>query len=180
MFKCCECGCVFEDAKRYTETHGLDSPPYEEYNACPKCAGAFEEAEECAECGEWFRPSEDFESPYCHECARKAYTDDLGLEFVKTRRTMNKYEYSDDFATRVLVESHEYDFRREFIERVHDIDISGDGDIDQLLDVIMGDFETLMALEEYVGTHTKSNQLKDFALEDMEYWVGFLKERNGK
>ena len=40
MYYCTECGCEFEAAKSYTETHSLCSPPYEERRCCPFCGGA--------------------------------------------------------------------------------------------------------------------------------------------
>lgn len=47
MFKCFECGHLFErgEEKRYTEAHG------ESYLACPICGGAYEETEQCTRCG---------------------------------------------------------------------------------------------------------------------------------
>lgn len=47
MFKCFECGHLFErgEEKRYTEMHG------ESYLACPICGGSYEEAEQCTRCG---------------------------------------------------------------------------------------------------------------------------------
>lgn len=39
MYVCADCGSVFAEPKRVIETHGLDTPPYEEYNACPDCYG---------------------------------------------------------------------------------------------------------------------------------------------
>lgn len=36
------------------ERHGLDTPPYEEYDACPHCAGVnLHTARRCDLCGEW-------------------------------------------------------------------------------------------------------------------------------
>ena len=53
MFVCLDCGKVFENADHYVETHGLDTPPYEEWDGCPSCGGAYTEAHECDECGCW-------------------------------------------------------------------------------------------------------------------------------
>ena len=49
---CVECGHVFSQPKRYMETHGLDTPPYELFNICPNCGGAFVRAKRCDCCGE--------------------------------------------------------------------------------------------------------------------------------
>lgn len=53
MYVCLECGRLFEEPKRYIETHGLDSPPYEASKGCPDCGGAYVETAECDMCGEW-------------------------------------------------------------------------------------------------------------------------------
>jgi hypothetical protein len=50
---CVECGCLFENARQYIETHGLDTPPYESYAGCPYCGGAFTETYKCDACNEW-------------------------------------------------------------------------------------------------------------------------------
>lgn len=37
MYKCRECGCVFEEPRNWVERHGLECGPYEEWSACPNC-----------------------------------------------------------------------------------------------------------------------------------------------
>lgn len=51
-FICLECGSLFDTPKKYIERHGLDSPPYEEFTACPFCGGAYTTARYCDACGE--------------------------------------------------------------------------------------------------------------------------------
>lgn len=53
MYQCKDCIMVFEDTKSYTETHGLDSPPYETWTGCPSCGGAYREAIQYDECSEY-------------------------------------------------------------------------------------------------------------------------------
>jgi hypothetical protein len=53
MFICLDCGCVFDGPKHWIETHGLDSPPYEEWNGCPSCGGAYAETYKCDGCNDW-------------------------------------------------------------------------------------------------------------------------------
>ena len=48
---CLGCNEVFRAPMRYVEMHNLDTPPYEEYYACPFCGDAYAEAYECEECG---------------------------------------------------------------------------------------------------------------------------------
>ena len=53
MFLCLECDGLFEEPKVYQETHGLDSPPYEEFAGCPYCGGSFVATEQCDVCGNY-------------------------------------------------------------------------------------------------------------------------------
>ena len=54
MLICVECGAVFEQPQHVIERHGLDTPPYEEYDACPNCGGSnLHEARRCDVCGNW-------------------------------------------------------------------------------------------------------------------------------
>lgn len=53
MYVCADCLCVFDTPKHVTEQHGLDTPPYEEYEACPYCyAMGFVETFPCDDCGD--------------------------------------------------------------------------------------------------------------------------------
>lgn len=53
MFVCLDCCRIFQDSKHYVDHHGLDTPPYEEYDGCPYCGGVYAETYECAECDRW-------------------------------------------------------------------------------------------------------------------------------
>lgn len=37
MYRCTDCGKIFEDFKEYKEKHGLKSPPFESIAVCPFC-----------------------------------------------------------------------------------------------------------------------------------------------
>ncbi len=37
MYKCSECNFEFDEPEQFEERHGLDSPPYEKTDGCPKC-----------------------------------------------------------------------------------------------------------------------------------------------
>lgn len=82
MYVCVDCGAVFEESVHYVETHCLDTPPYEEYDGCPKCGGYYTEAFLCDCCGEWI------DGPYV--------------------KTVNDYRYCEDCYT--VVELGEEDF----------------------------------------------------------------------
>lgn len=58
MLICTECEALFEQAKVMYETHGLDSPPYEELLLCPCCGGSnIHHTHRCDVCGEWITGS---------------------------------------------------------------------------------------------------------------------------
>lgn len=68
MFKCVECGDIFEEPRTYEEHH-----PYgmgyatESFACCPSCEGAFKEAQLCKCCDEWFFEYE-LENGICENC----------------------------------------------------------------------------------------------------------------
>lgn len=71
VFVCIECGRTFETPDYWTETHGLDTPPYEEFSACPYCGSDYTEAKRCDCCDEWI--SDDYIKTedgkrYCNNC----------------------------------------------------------------------------------------------------------------
>ena len=53
MFVCLDCNKLFEEPRHYVEDHGLDTPPYEHRDGCPRCGGAFTETYQCDNCGKW-------------------------------------------------------------------------------------------------------------------------------
>lgn len=71
MFKCENCGEVFERPQSVMETHGLDCPPYEEIFVCQNCGSPnFFEAFPCIDCGEYFLTSEIVGNGICIECLK--------------------------------------------------------------------------------------------------------------
>lgn len=71
MFVCTECGATFETPKRYSESHGFYTPPYEEWSGCPSCGGNYTEAYYCDCCGniiiDSYIKTEDGDR-YCSNC----------------------------------------------------------------------------------------------------------------
>lgn len=61
-YKCLECGNVFERGEEaiWEETHGLESPPYEERKGCPCCFGDYEPTIQCSICGGEFIEDETY------------------------------------------------------------------------------------------------------------------------
>ena len=71
MFVCIECGALFEQPKYCIETHGFTFPPYETWDGCPKCTGAFVKAHKCDCCGEYITGDyikTDNDRRFCENC----------------------------------------------------------------------------------------------------------------
>ena len=70
-FVCLDCGHVFDEPKHYVETHGFSYGPYEEWDGCPRCSGAYATTYECVCCGEYIRgdyiKTKD-DCVYCEDC----------------------------------------------------------------------------------------------------------------
>lgn len=80
MYKCCECGCIFEEPKIYSDDctpggafEGGSFINY--YYMCPNCGGNYDEALECSCCNELFTKDEgvcdEEDNFYCNECMLK-------------------------------------------------------------------------------------------------------------
>ena len=71
MFRCNSCETEFETPAEFTEKHGLDTLPFEEFSCCPKCKSAdIEELYECKICGESY-PLQDMTTEnnrVCNDC----------------------------------------------------------------------------------------------------------------
>ena len=70
-YTCLDCYCHFSNPEQYIEKHGLDSPPYEVINGCPRCGGAYEETLRCDCCGDTIRGEYvniDNGNLYCDRC----------------------------------------------------------------------------------------------------------------
>lgn len=84
MFKCIECGHIFEDGEqaRWTETHG------EVWECCPICKGDYEEVEPCKICGSYDHSVDD---DYCDDCkkdVKKRFAEFVEREFSKEERKL--------------------------------------------------------------------------------------------
>ena len=77
MYKCNDCGLIFEEPSNYSEdrTPGGVSEGgsfIEHYVGCPRCGGSFDEAEECEECGKYYNIYE-LEDGICDKCYEGKY-----------------------------------------------------------------------------------------------------------
>ena len=75
MYKCCDCGLVFDTPKHYSEDR-TPGGAFEggsfiyHYDGCPSCGGAYEEAIECQRCADTY-VSIDSDYPFCDKCKTK-------------------------------------------------------------------------------------------------------------
>ena len=81
MFKCCECGHLFEEGEqaRWTEEHG------EKWDGCPLCRGGYEEVHQCKECDEWHTEDELYEG-WCEKCLRETINYDTFFEYCEANK----------------------------------------------------------------------------------------------
>ena len=95
MYKCTECGNLFEEGEQATweERHGLDSPPYEKFSGCPVCRGDYEEVYQCKKCGDWHSEDELYEG-WCEKCLRETINYDTFFEYCEAHKEEN---YLDTF-----------------------------------------------------------------------------------
>ena len=79
MYKCLDCGHVFEEPKQYSEDRtpggAFEGGSFiEHYTGCPLCSGAFEEAKQCEICGEYFTDDE-LTDTTCGDCCKQCIED---------------------------------------------------------------------------------------------------------
>ena len=85
MFKCTDCGHIFEDGEQRTfvERHPYGDTTADEYfSVCPVCGGEYEEAKSCECCGGAFLEDELIGGYYCDECLKAAVDLDSFLDFA--------------------------------------------------------------------------------------------------
>lgn len=85
MYKCLDCGQVFDEPKQYSEDRTPDGvfeggSFIEHYTGCPVCSGAYEEAKQCEICGEYFMSDEltdttEYINGGCGDCCEQCIED---------------------------------------------------------------------------------------------------------
>ena len=89
MFKCCECGHLFEDGEQAIwyenqgECHGRIA--MEKFGGCPMCKGDYEEVYQCKECEEWHCEDELYEG-WCEKCLRETINYDTFFEYCEANK----------------------------------------------------------------------------------------------
>ena len=82
MYKCTECGHVFENASHWHESHGFRDGSYERFSGCPRCLSPYEEAVYCANCEGLFLESELYHG-YCANCLRATIDFDSFFDYLQ-------------------------------------------------------------------------------------------------
>ena len=89
MFKCCECGHLFEEGEQAIwyenqgECHGRIA--MEKFGGCPICKGDYEEVHQCKECGDWHTEDELYEG-WCEKCLRETINYDTFFEYCEANK----------------------------------------------------------------------------------------------
>ena len=101
MFKCCDCGHLFEEGEqtRWTESRGecWGSSCNESMQGCPLCKGNYEEVKLCKECGDWHTEDE-LTNGLCDQCIENAIGYRSFLDFMLETEALR------DFLTEVVWE----------------------------------------------------------------------------
>ena len=94
MYKCIECGHLFEDGEQatYRENQGecFGYPAYEEFNCCPVCKGDYEEAVQCEKCGEYFFEDE-LLSGICESCLDSSIDYNSAFDYIAERQELKEF-----------------------------------------------------------------------------------------
>ena len=85
MYKCLNCGEIFEEAKPIKEDWG------ESFSVCPYCNGDYEEAKQCQECGEWHAENEMYDG-WCEKCLRETINYDTFFDYCMANDDENYLE----------------------------------------------------------------------------------------
>jgi hypothetical protein len=85
MYKCLDCGEVFEEPAPVRETHGFTDGFAETFYMCPHCNGDYEETKRCQECEEWHTEDELYAS-WCEKCLRETINYDSFFEYCEANK----------------------------------------------------------------------------------------------
>ena len=97
MYKCIDCGHVFEDGDQAVwyenqgECHGVTA--MERFSGCPVCCGDYEEVHQCKKCGEWHIEGELYDG-WCKKCLRETINYDTFFEYCEANKDE---QYLDTF-----------------------------------------------------------------------------------
>ena len=79
MYKCSNCGEIFEEPNSIKEDWG------ETFSVCPYCNGDYDEAKQCDHCDEWHTEDELY-SGWCEKCLRETINYDTFFEYCEANK----------------------------------------------------------------------------------------------
>ena len=79
MYKCSNCGEVFEEPNSIKEDWG------ETFSVCPYCNGDYDEVKQCDHCDEWHTEDELYYG-WCEKCLRETITYDTFFEYCESNK----------------------------------------------------------------------------------------------
>ena len=126
MYKCLDCGEVFEEPASVRETHGFTDGFAEIFYMCPHCNGDYEEVHQCKECGEWHAEDELYDG-WCEKCLRETINYDTFFEYCEANKDENYLDIfvMTEFFDVEMPKYSSYDFHllmiRAYSERVEGI-----------------------------------------------------------
>ena len=120
MFKCCECGHLFEDGEQavWEEKHGFIDGPFEKWSGCPLCKSDYEEVHQCKECGDWHYEDELY-GGWCEKCLRETIDYDTFFEYCeanKDQRYLDIFVMSELLGGMDCSKNVSYEFRQLMID----------------------------------------------------------------
>ena len=112
MYKCSNCGEIFEDPKAIKEDWG------ETFSVCQYCNGDYDEVKQCDHCDEWHTEDELY-SGWCEKCLRETINYDTFFEYCEANKDE---QYLDIFVMSELLggmdcpDNVSYDFHQLMID----------------------------------------------------------------
>lgn len=92
MYKCLECGHIFEDGEQniIKEDHGLSGGFYEEFACCPVCNGDFVEVFNCDKCNKVMEKDNLYDG-LCLDCLEASATFSNLYQFLKENELLHVF-----------------------------------------------------------------------------------------
>ena len=95
MYKCSNCGEIFEEPNSIKEDWG------ETFSVCPYCNGDYDEVKQCDHCDEWHTEDELYDG-WCEKCLRETINYDTFFEYCEANKDE---QYLDIFVMEVLLDT---------------------------------------------------------------------------
>ena len=137
IYKCCECGHLFEDGE---ESHWVEDYG-EEFSGCPVCGGTYEETVQCRGC-ESHHIDVDLYAGYCIGCIGKAMDKTTMTDYLKDKDLETAFYLEEFYKSSIHVASEE------------------------LIELARGGFLQRVALEKLKGGEDSLAALRKFIVED--------------